>query len=456
MNRIYAMLCLWVLAAGGCVSAERPNILFILSDDQRHDTIHALGNAEISTPNIDKLVDNGCAFTRAYIMGGTQGAVCVPSRAMLMTGRTMFHVGDHIEKEYACWPALFGKAGYATFGTGKWHNGAPSFARCFESGANIFFGGMTDHLKVPLQPFDAAGRYPKSAQYIGAKFDAEIYADSAIKFLEGHKSDKPFCLYLSFTSPHDPRMAPPDFAKLFTPADLPVPKNFLPQHPFDNGEMAIRDEKLAPFPRTPEVVREHLAAYYAMVSHMDAQIGRVLETLEKTGLAKNTIVVFAGDNGLAVGQHGLFGKQSVYDHSVHVPLVFCGPGIPKGKRSDALCYLIDIFPTLCEMTGVTVPETVEGKSLLPVLKGEKDAHRESLFFAYRNLHRGVRDARYKLIEYFVKGARHTQLFDLAVDPIEMKNIAEDAAQAGTLKRLRGELADWQKKLDDPINKTGGK
>jgi len=437
-------------------SAQRPNILFVLSDDQRHDTIHALGNAEISTPNIDRLVASGTTFTRAYIMGGTQAAVCAPSRAMLMTGRSIFHVSDNIEQTYACWPREFAKAGYSNFGTGKWHNGTASFARTFDAGADIFFGGMTDHLKAPLQPFDASGKYPRTAQYIGAKFDTEVYADAAIRYLEEYKSDKPFCVYLAFTSPHDPRMAPKEFTALYPPEKLSVPKNFLPKHPFDNGEMTIRDEMLAPFPRTPEIVREHIAAYYGMISHMDAQVGRVLNTLEKTGLAKNTIVIFASDNGLAVGQHGLLGKQSVYDHSVHVPLIFSGPGIPMGKRTDALCYLLDIFPTLCEMSGVSVPSTVEGKSLLPVLKGEKETQRDSLFFAYKNLHRGVRDKQFKLIEYFVKDERHTQLFDLTADPLEMNNLADVPAHIEQLTRLRGELAEWQKKLDDPRNKNGGK
>ena len=138
-----------------------------------------------------------------------------------------------------------------------------------------------------------------------------------------------------------------------------------------------------------------------------------------------------------------------------MPLIFSGPGIPLGKRSDALCYLIDIFPTLCEMNGITVPQTVEGQSLLPVIKGEKETHRDTLFFAYRNLQRSVRDKQFKLIEYDVKGERHTQLFDLAADPIEMKNLAEDPAHAEQLTRLRGQLADWQKKLDDPAKKTGG-
>ncbi|MFQ6096617.1 MAG: sulfatase/phosphatase domain-containing protein, partial [Armatimonadota bacterium] len=191
-----------------------------------------------------------------------------------------------------------------------------------------------------------------------------------------------------------------------------------------------------------------------MITHLDEQMGRVLRALEESGHADDTIVVFAGDNGLAVGQHGLLGKQNMYEHSVRVPLIFLGPGIPKGKRSDALCYLLDVFPTLCDIVGLRVPESVEGHSLLPVMRGRRRRVRDSLFFAYKDVQRAVRDERYKLIEYFVAGERKTQLFDLREDLAELHDLSDDPDHARRLAGLRKELAAWQEVLDDPLGRHG--
>ena len=165
---------------------------------------------------------------------------------------------------------------------------------------------------------------------------------------------------------------PKEYLDMYDPATISLPESYLPEHPFDNGELRVRDELLAGFPRGEDEVRRHIAAYYAMITHADAQMGRVLKVLEETGRAENTIIVFAGDNGLAVGKHGLMGKQSLYEHSIRVPLMMAGPGVPAGKRSEAFAYLIDIFPTLCELTGVPTPETVEGRSLVPAMEDSSE------------------------------------------------------------------------------------
>ncbi len=431
---------------------ERPNIIFLFSDDQRFDTIRALGNTEIQTPNLDRLVRRGVSFTRTHIMGGTSGAVCVPSRAMLLTGRTLFHLqsqGGVIPDEHTMLPETLKKAGYITFGTGKWHNGRNAYARCFAQGGKIMFGGMSDHLQVPVYDFDPEGQYPDEKYSTGEKFSSELFSDEAIEFLRRSDKNKPFFLYVAYTAPHDPRMAPEEFAAQYSPEIIEIPPNFLPEHPFDNGELKVRDELLAPFPRTPGVVQRHIAAYYAMISHLDAHIGRVLDALERTGRAKNTIIVFAGDNGLAVGQHGLLGKQNIYEHSVRVPLIICGPGIPKNVRTDALCYLLDVYPTLCDLLGLPVPETVEGKSLLPALTDRKAKVRDSLFLAYRNLQRGVRTGdNWKLIKYNVQGRETTQLFNLNQDPWEMKNLARDPECRSRLEDLTALLKEHMRELDD--------
>ena len=227
-------------------------------------------------------------------MGGTSGAVCLPSRAMLLTGKTLFHLqkkGATIPETHMMIPELLKKLGYQTFGTGKWHNGRSAYSRCFTSGGRIMFGGMSDHLKVPVYEFDEAGLYPKEKQRIGNTFSSEMFSDDAINFLKNYKSQEPFFIYISYTAPHDPRMAPPQYTKLYHPENVQLPDNFLPEHPFDNGEMSIRDETLAPWPRTPNHIKKHIAAYYAMITHLDYHIGRVLDVLDKSGKAENTIIV---------------------------------------------------------------------------------------------------------------------------------------------------------------------
>jgi arylsulfatase A-like enzyme len=251
---------------------------------------------------------------------------------------------------------------------------------------------------------------------------------------------------VAFNAPHDPRLAPKEYHERYNPERLPLPANYLPQHPFNNGDLTGRDERLAPWPRTPEVVRQHLADYYAAITFLDAQVGRVLDALRASGRYDNTLVVFSSDHGLAIGSHGLFGKQNLYDHSMHAPLVFAGPGVPKGKRSDALCYLLDIFPTLGDLAGVPAPQGSEGKSLAPVLAGKRSAVRDAIFTAYRHVQRAVRDDRWKLLVY--PQVNKVQLFDLRNDPAERNDLAADPAHAAEVERLTSLLKDMQKRLGD--------
>ncbi len=447
------------LAAGAQTGAKPPNILILFTDDQRFSTLNALNNPEVRTPTMDSLMRRGTTFTRAGIMGGTIPAVCAPSRGMLMSGQTLFHVHHNLidakspaekRRPYHLFPEVLRERGYVTFATGKWHNGEATHARCFSAGENIFFGGMSDHDKVPVADYDPTGAYPKEKRYIAKGFSTEIFSDSAIRFLKGHKGAKPFLAYVAYTSPHDPRMAPKEFADLYPPDKVKLPENFLPEHPFDNGEMKVRDEALAAWPRTPEAMREHIAAYYAMITHVDHHMGRVLKALEESGHAENTIVVFAADNGLAVGQHGLLGKQNLYEHSMRVPLVVGGPGLLKGKRTEAYAYLFDLFPTLCELTGTPTPGTVEGLSLAPVIRGQKAKVRESMFSAYRTFQRAVKDERYKLIRYYVNGKKTTQLFDLKRDPMERRNLVGEASQAARIEGLNALMKEWMRKTEDIV------
>lgn len=450
---------------------KKPNILFILTDDQRFDTIHALGNPQIHTPNLDRLAARGTAFTHAHIPGGTSGAVCMPSRAMINSGRTLFHLyeaGSAIPREHTTMGECLRKNGYDTIGIGKWHNGIEAYARSFSDGDNIFFGGMWDHWNVPVNRFHPDGVYENKINYIpnfqhsnhpmemiaeritAGVHSTELFTESALRFLEEER-EKPFFLYLSYLAPHDPRSMPREFREMYDPDKIRLPENFLPDHPFDIGIDAgigeDRDESLAAHPRSEQEVRRHIADYYGMISHLDYHIGRLLDRLEETGRLDDTLIVFTGDNGLSVGRHGLMGKQSVYEDSIRIPLILSGPGIPRGETRSDYVYLMDIYPTLCELTGIALPTSVEGKSFRPALSGEGNGPRKDVYFAYTHLIRGVKDRRYKLIEYRLH-PEENQLFDLEADPWELVNLYGDPACGEIRARLKARLHEYRDAWED--------
>lgn len=431
---------------------KRPNILITIADDQRYDTIGALGNSVIHTPCFDRMAREGTAFTAAHHFGSMHGAVCAPSRAMLLSGRSWFHLPDALthgcgaeENPLPLLPQLLRTCGYRTHGIGKWHNGKAAFARCFDGGANIFFGGMSDHDAVPVHDFDPSGKYLDDKCYTTNGFSTELFAASAIEFLENYESEEPFFLYVAFTAPHDPRTPPA--ACSYGTEQIPLPPNFLPQHPFDNGDLQTRDELLEAFPRSPLAIRKHIAEYYGMISHLDGAIGRIHTALERRGLAESTLVVHTADHGLAVGQHGLMGKQNLYEHSTRVPLLLRGHGIPRGERRNALCYQHDLFPTLCEAAQLPLPLTNEFRSLWPLIESADARSWSTLFSAYRDCQRMVKDEQWKLIEYSSPAERRTQLFDWRSDPHELHDLS--SSQTTRVLALRDALSDW-KKTGDPL------
>ncbi len=453
------------------MSKQRPNILLITADDHRHDAMGAANapttDPTVQTPVLDNLIARGVHFRQNHHLGGMSGAVCVPTRACLHTGAGVFHamVGNE-DSTRTIRPALptlgetLRQHGYDTFATGKWHNDKAAFARSFGDGANIFFGGMSDHDAVPLHDFDPTGEYADEAQYIGDGFSTELFTEAAVDFLNGRnkRDEQPFFLYLAYTAPHDPRTPPPEYAALYDADKIELPPNFRPAHPFDNGELHNRDEDLAPHPRPPAVVRQHIADYYGMISHMDAAIGRVLETLEANGLADNTIVVYTADHGLAVGRHGLIGKQNLYDHSIRPPLILHAPGLPGGRTIDALTHTFDLYPTLCELADVPTPQTVESRSLLPLARGEAEQTRDAVCTVYKRIMRSISDGEWKLIRYYRDpsarsdrvGNEYLQLFHLADDPWELHNLADEAEQQPRLQAMVMQLDAWMRSVDDPL------
>jgi arylsulfatase A-like enzyme len=450
--------------------SKKPNIIFMIADDHRFYDVHALHNPLVQTPVLDKLAEQGVSFTNTHIMGGQYKAVCTPSRACVLTGGHVFNAVSNkpevwvngplfnhteINPRMTLMPELFKQAGYKTHAIGKWHNDMESFNKSFTGGESLLFRGMAIHDQMPLHAFNPEGVYPLEDAVVNDQFSTNIFCDSAINFIEKQEEDQPFFLYVAFTSPHDPRTAPKEYADMYDPHDIPLPKNFMSIHPFDNGEMFVRDEQLACLPRIPAEVCRHIADYYAMITHMDAQMGRVLEALESKGLADNTIVVYTSDHGLSVGQHGLMGKQNLYDHSIRIPLIVRGPGLPENVRIDDLTCQMDIFPTLCELSHIPIPQTVVGKSMLSLLEGNKDPLYSSVFAIYKDIQRMVRTEDWKLIRYYrsdIKeaGTNTLQLFNMKEDPWEINNLVLHPDHTSMVEQLSQQLREWQLALNDPL------
>lgn len=438
--------------------AARPHVVFIIADDHRGEAIGAFGNEAIQTPVLDSLVTSGTACRNTHIFGGLTGAVCAPSRACVHTGIPIFRatIGkdmtnrEHssvIRSDVRLMPQTMQEAGYRTHAIGKWHNDKASFARSFEGGDKLHFHGMSDHNHVPVYDYDPTGLYPKEQEYMAHTFSTELFTNAAVNFIENYQEERPFFLYVAYTAPHDPRTAPEPYASMYDNAEIPLPPNFASEHPFDTGDMVVRDEKLAGWPREEDEIRQHMADYYAIITHLDAQIGRVVEALKAKGIYDNTLIVYTADHGLAVGQHGLMGKQNLYEHSVRIPLILHGPGVPKGKQVSALASNIDIFPTVAGLCDVELPEETEGISLVPILAGESDGARQIVGSAYRDLQRMVTDGQWKLIRYYRSpitnsGTERIQLFDLLIDPWETQDVSAEPANAGHIERLSSALASW--------------
>lgn len=451
---LIAFVTLSLVFSKRVTAADPPNVLFLVSDDQRPDTIAALGNAAIQTPNLDRLVHRGSVFSNAICAN----PICSPSRAEILTGCTgmrngVFDFGRTIDPALPTLPEPFHEAGYATWYTGKWHNnGRPSLhgyantAGLFTSGGARWWKEQSDYRGQPItgykgwvfrdtndkvQPQHGVGLTPN----ISARF-----ADAAIEVIRG--ATKPFFLHVNFTAPHDPLLIPPGYEDRYDPSKIPLPKNFRDNHPFDHGNKGGRDEVLLPIPRTEADVRGDIAAYYAVITHLDAQVGRILNALDVAGKTDSTIVVFTSDHGLAMGSHGLRGKQNMYEHTIRVPLIFAGPKVPRSKTFKGHAYLRDIFPTVCDLAGIDPPSDLDGKSQLPVMLGAKESMYNFSIGYFRDSQRMIRTDRWKLIEYPV--AKRTQLFDLANDQDELNDLSDSHRHAEIRQDLALRLKRWQR------------
>ncbi|WFB35942.1 sulfatase-like hydrolase/transferase [Kiritimatiellota bacterium B12222] len=444
----------------------KPNIVLFVCDDLRFDALGCAGNAQVKTPHLDQFAAEGLRFSRCSIPGGTHGAVCMPSRAMLHTGRPGLQLpdqGQDIDDAHVMMGEHFARKGYHTFHTGKWHNERRSFARGFQDGDQIFFGGMDDPWATHVQGFDPHGVY-NAEQPATGKHATDLFVDTACEFVARQPTEQPFFLSVALTSPHDPRTAPEEFHALYSVEEIELPDNFLAMHPHDTGHVtafspegervdAARDEDLARLPRRPAEIKQHIADYYAMTSHLDAAFGRLRASLEARGIWENTIVAFTADHGLAVGQHGLMGKQNLYEHSLRIPLILRGPGVPKGQCCDARVCHFDLYRTFCELIGLEVPASVAGLSLIPVWSGATG--REEFYLNYANSIRGLIQDGWKLIEYAgEEGYRASQLFDLTADPRELRDRIHDPDQQERVLALRRRMQELRDLNGDAEHFTG--
>ena len=467
-----------VIWSGGSVAlhaaeAKRPNVLFIIADDQSPYDLKIYDPAsKLETPHISRLAAEGMIFDGAHHMGSFSGAVCTPSRHMVMCGRTVWHLPNAsgaIAKglcpeglETSTLAAVFNAAGYDTMRTCKRGNSY--------EGANKQFTVRHDATK--------RGGTDES----GSAWHGERVLDY-LKVRQAQKDADPFFIYFGLSHPHDVRDGTPELLKKYgatnhkdkgslPPAhekQPPLPINYLEKHPFHHGHPGLRDEVSVSGVwerRDERTIRNELGREFACSENIDDQVGRVLKKLEEMGELENTYIFYTADHGMAIGRHGLQGKQNLYEHTWRVPLVVKGPGIKAGSRVLGNIYLLDVLATVCDLTGVPAPKSNEGTSFKPVLLGEKETVRDVLFGVYcggtKPGMRSVKRGDWKLIKYDVLGGevQKTQLFNLKDNPNEflaehgkkdakLTNLAADPKHAAKLKEMESLLLSEMRRLNDP-------
>jgi len=493
MKKLLFLLC--TILVFSCKSEKKettetnkPNLVFIFADDMTYTAINALGNKEIRTPNLNRLVKNGTTFTHAYNMGAWNGAVCVASRAMIISGRSVWEAqkikddwaqGEQLDKT---WGKLMQNEGYETYMTGKWHVDAPADS-VFQNVVHVrpgmprdswshqgtipYINQMIENAKTKKEIRAIGYNRPQSENdttwsptdtkfggfWEGGKHWSEVLKDDALGFIKkAEQSDHPFFMYLAFNAPHDPRQAPQEYLDKYPLENISIPESWLPMYPFKdsigNGP-SLRDEALAPFPRTEYATKKHIQEYYALITHLDEQIGQILDGLEATGKMDNTYIIFTADHGLAIGRHGLLGKQSLFDHSVRAPFMIVGPDVPRGKKVSVDIYLQDAMATGLDLAGAKKPDYVYFNSVLPLLDGQKKGNYGSIYGSYVDSQRMIRKDGFKLIVY--PKLDKVLLFDLKKDPEEMNDLAENLEYQDTVNALFEELLQLQKNLGDTLN-----
>ncbi|WP_414665086.1 sulfatase-like hydrolase/transferase [Horticoccus sp. 23ND18S-11] len=457
-----------VAAAGAADAATRPNVVFILADDLRPDALAFSGQPGVATPAIDALARRGAVFTRA-----TCGyPICHVSRSEMFTGRTLLERfgrpaaggAGKFDPAWTLWAEHLRRAGWNTVYSGKWHVAGTPRAAGFAATAGLFSSGGAPAGVKATHPVTPTGRAVTG--YTGWTFKNEhnepqpefgvgltpatdrIIADHAVAAIQ-RQGPQPFFLQVNFTAPHDPLHWPEGHANERDARDQRVPANFRPAPEFDTGNRDGRDERVVPAPRTADDVKRERAIYFSLVENLDRQVGRILAALAATGALERTIVIVSSDHGLALGSHGLMGKQNQYEHTINVPLILAGPGVPAGQRFAGQCALRDLYPTICALTGLDTPASVEGRSLAPILRGQRDEVHDAIFGYFTDTQRMVRTPDgWKLIWYPAIG--RYQLFEVGTDPEELRDRIAEPSQQPRVAQLKARLVAWQQQHGDPI------
>ena len=447
---------------------SRPNIVFIFADDLCFSEMGGVGNKVVKTPNLDHLIEDGVLFTHAYNMGSWSPAICVASRTMLNTGQFVWNAQRYATNQRNLfWSDRMNSAGYDSYFTGKWHVHPRKPKKIFTNVGTVR-GGMPRQTKERYERKFIEGKpdtwspcdKSKGGYWQGGKHWSEVVADESIGFIQkASKEKKPFFMYLAFNSPHDPRQAPKKFLDMYPLDKIELPENFVERYPYEDKigmsyinkkgqKVILRDEKLAPMPRTPYSIKKNRQEYYALITYTDYQIGRILEAIKKSGKADNTVIIFSADHGLAVGKHGFLGKQNMYDHSLRVPLILSGKGIPKDKKIDSDVYLQDAMATTLDLADANC-KGVQFKSLMPLIDGKKKEQYKGIYGAYLNFQRMIRKDDWKMIMY--PKAKVVRLYNMKKDPLELNDVAEKTNNKALMKSLYKEFKKLQKDTGDKLN-----
>ncbi|MBW1846471.1 MAG: sulfatase-like hydrolase/transferase [Deltaproteobacteria bacterium] len=412
-----------------------PNIIFILSDDHRWDALSSEGHPFIQTPNMDKLASEGISFNNAFVTT----SLCSPSRASFLTGQYAHTHG--VKNNLTPWKdsnvtflEIMKNQGYDTAFIGKWHM----------PGKIPTLRGMDKFITFDVQA--GQGKYFNCPLIIDGKevpsrkpYITEELTDHAIEFM-GQNRDNPFCLYLSHKAVHHQFKAAPEHQGMYDNVPLNLPKESDPWITWTNGSVYY-GAIMGP-------MEKFYRDYCEAIVSLDQQIGRVMEKVEEMGIADNTIIIYTSDNGYFWGEHHLVDKRWFYEESIHIPFIVRHPKMisAPGKKVDQMILNIDVAPTILDLAGIPVPDSMEGKSFTPILKNNSTPWRKAWLYEYFKEFpyqvpemNAVRTERYKYIEY--KGKESTDLFDIINDPNEKMNLINTAEGQKLIPELKKMLED---------------
>lgn len=433
---------------GRTAAQEPPNILFLLGDDHRWDVLGAAGNTFVQTPNLDAIAIRGTRFSRAFVTT----SICMASRATTLTGQyTATHgINDFSnpltpEQLQRTYPLHMRDAGYYTGFIGKWGVGN----------------------ELPTESFDYFDGFPGQGTYLHevegeTRHLTELQGDSAVTFFSQAPADRPFCLSVSFKAPHVQDAHPlqfiydPDLQPLYSEVTIPTPVTVEDEYFERLPEFMQTSECRTRWHRrfsSPSHRQQSIKGYYRLVTGIDSAVGLMLRALERSGRLDNTIIVYTGDNGMFLGEHGFAGKWLMHEESIRIPMLFAGPGIESQVRDD-MVLSNDMAPTLLALAGLDPLDSMEGRNLAPVLRGETPEPRREWFYEYHYGHggkipesEGIRTEAWKYIRYTAVDPVYEELYHIAEDPRETTNLVDRADLAPVLEHMRERWKVWREHVD---------